>query len=495
MIAETVADRRLHPGTIFLRFAKEVPSTVLAIPAGLAFMSQRGLSSILPYALIAATILALVNWLVWRRFSYGVGERDIVIEKGLLERTRRSIPFDRIQDVDIERRALARLFGLAKVKIETGGGGKDEGVLDSVTLAEAYRLRAAVRAGRTEAVAVEEAHPAETAAEERLLFEMGLGRVFLLGLFSFSLVYIAGLFAVLQTFDNLLPFDIYDPARWFGLVGEHLPQRFTVGAVVAVLMLALLLGVVAGILRTLARDYGFKLTLEGSRFRRVRGLFTHTEVVLARRRIQLAALTTGPVRRALGWQALAFQTLGASSDGSGHQTAAPLARPEEVAPIMAEAGALRMPSEDELRMVSRRHLVRALARAIGLPLLLILGACIYETAVLFLLALLPLLALGAALSRRFHRYGLADGLLFVTRGVWRQQTWIVPTGNTQALSLSRSLLQRPLGLASLAIDTAGAPAFGGPRIVDLKLADARRLQANILALGSNYSGRKSGTER
>lgn len=495
MSAETVADRRLHPGTIFLRFAKEVPSTVLAIPAALAFMSERGLSSVLPYAAIAATILALVNWLVWRRFRYGVGERDVVIEKGVLERTRRSIPFDRIQDVDIERRALARLFGLAKVRIETGAGGKDEGIIDSVSLAEAHRLRAAVRAGRDIAAEGAEQATVPAAAEGELLFEMGVGRVLLLGLFNFSLVYIAGLFALLQTFDNLLPFDIYDPARWVGLVGDHLPHRFTAAAILGVLLLALLLGVVAGVLRTLARDFGFRLSLEGSRFRRVRGLFTHSEVVLARRRIQLAALTTGPLRRALGWRALAFQTLGASSDGSGHQSAAPLASAEEVAPILSVAGGLRMPEPERLTMVSRRHIVRALAKVLAPPLLAILAASIFVPFALTLLLLLPLLGVTAALSRRFHRYGIEGGLLFVTRGLWRQRTWIVPVANSQALSLSRSFLQRRLGLATLAVDTAGAPALGGPRIVDVRLDDAWTIVRRIRREAAYSSGRKSGTER
>src|SRR3546814_11891248 len=91
--------------------------------------------------------MIFVNWIIWSRFRYGVGPGEIVIEKGLLHRTRRSIPFERIQDVDIERGPLQRLFGLAKVKIENGGSGKAEGMLDSVTLDEADRLRGIIRAG------------------------------------------------------------------------------------------------------------------------------------------------------------------------------------------------------------------------------------------------------------------------------------------------------------------------------------------------------------
>ncbi|MGZ8998484.1 MAG: PH domain-containing protein, partial [Allosphingosinicella sp.] len=323
---QTAADRHVHPGTIALRFLKELPSTVLALPASLAIISDIGIARILLVGAVLAVGMALLNWLAWSRFRYGVGESDIVIEKGILSRTRRSIPFDRIQDVDIEQRLLPRLFGLARVRIETGGSGQDEGLLDSVTMDEAVRLRAAVRAGRRSPAAaamVETAESAQDAAgepESRLIFAMGLKRLLLFGLFNFSMVYLAGLFGLIQAFEEFLPFDIYDISRWAGLAEKSgLRSRFTPGAIATVLILALLLGLVAGVVRTVARDYGFRLHAEGRRLRRERGLTTRSEVVLGKSRLQLALVETGPIRRRLGWFALSFQSLGAGSDGSGRQ--------------------------------------------------------------------------------------------------------------------------------------------------------------------------------
>lgn len=477
----TVADRHVHPGTIILRFAKELPSTVVAAPAALAYGSNMGLAGFLLFAGLIGAIMVGINWLAWSRFRYGVGERDIVIEKGILNRTRRSIPFDRVQDVDIERRLLQRIFGLAKVKIETGGAGHDEGLIDSVTVAEADRLRAAVRAGKGRAVAVEADPAAEPApdAAGNLLFVMSPGRVLTHGLFNFSLVYIAGLFALLQTFQNVLPFDVYDPARWAGLLGSHLPERLTVSAILAVLFLALILGVIAGVATTLSREYGFRLTDEGKRMRRERGLLTHTEVVLGKKRIQVALIQTGPVRSLFGWFGLFFQSLGAGSDGSGRQSAAPFAREGELDPILAAAGGFRRP-EAVLERVSNRHILRA-----SLPLLLpaagILAAASWEPRAIWLLALLPFFAVSAAVQRRFHRYALSDGLLFIQRGVWRRRLWIVPVERVQALGLSRTKPQRWLDLATLTVDTAGAPATSGARIVDIRWEAARRFAEQLRA--------------
>jgi putative membrane protein len=487
------ADRRLHPATIALGFVKEAPQTILALPAGLAFASRSGLGGALLIAAALAALLLAVKWLAWRRFRYGVGPAEIVIESGILNRNRRSIPFDRVQDVDIERTFLARLFGLAKVRIETGAGGKDEGLLDSVSLAEAHRLRETVR-GRRAGAAPAAAEPAAI-AEEQVLFAMNVPRVLLFGVFNFSLVYIAGLFALLQTFDRFLPFDIYDPARWVGLVDDYLPNRWTVGAIAAVLIVAALLGSIAGVLRTLARDYGFRLSLEGGRFRREQGLFTRSEAVIARRRVQLATVTGGPLRSLFGWSGLSFQTLGAGTDRSGQQSAAPFATRAEIETVLAEVRPLRLPPPPELACVSRRHILRSSAAKLAPALVAIAALSVWERSSLLLLALLPLLAAAAALERRFHRYALEDDLLFVARGVWRRRLWLVPLGNVQSLGLSRGPIQRRLGLATLAIDTAGASMLNAPRIVDLRAADAEALAAEISRRRRSYSGRKSGTER
>jgi putative membrane protein len=478
------ADRHLHPGTIALRFIKEAPQTLVALPAAVAFSSKSGLTNALYLAAALGVVLLAVKWLVWRRFRYGVGAAEIVIESGVLNRNRRIIPFDRVQDVDIERTFLARLLGLAKVRIETGAGGKDEGLLDSVSLAEANRLREAVRASRSDAAVAAPAESAEAPAA-RMLFAMDLPRVLLFGAFSFSLVYIAGLFALLQTFDRFLPFDIYDPARWLGLVGDYLPDRWTSGAVAAVLLVAALLGSAAGVLRTLARDYGFRLSLEGDRLRREQGLFTRREAVIARRRVQLAQVRSGPLRSLFGWSGLAFQTLGAGADRSGLQGAAPFATRAEIEAVLAQVPPLRLPPPPELALVSR--LIPALAA------ILALGA--WQRPALLLLAALPLLVAAAALERRFHRYGLADDLLVVARGVWRRRLWLVPLRNVQSLSLSRGPIQRRLGLATLAVDTAGASLINAPRIVDLSGEAAEALAAEIIRRRGQASGRKSGTER
>src|SRR5687768_5840302 len=115
---------------------------------------------------VAALLGIGIALLAWWRFRYTVGAGEIVIESGILRRQRRVIPYDRVQDVSIERRLLARLFGTAKVRIETGGSAADEGDLDMIALADAYALRDRLRQG----AGASATGAAEAAGQEPVLF-------------------------------------------------------------------------------------------------------------------------------------------------------------------------------------------------------------------------------------------------------------------------------------------------------------------------------------
>ena len=132
--APAAEEKRLHPASLVVRWLKIVPQ-MLAGGIGLAATSEYGgLQRFILFAMFAGLLGALFALVSWWRFLYAIGPGEIVIEKGVLRRSRRVIPFDRVQDVAIERGLIARLFGTARVRVETGGAARDEGELDMVAL-------------------------------------------------------------------------------------------------------------------------------------------------------------------------------------------------------------------------------------------------------------------------------------------------------------------------------------------------------------------------
>lgn len=474
--------RRVHPLTVVIWFLKKAPQNVLGLPAIIGITSGRGLGWI-ALAAVGIGVASLVwTWINWRRFTYEVTDSELVIERGLLNRTRRSIPLERIQDVGIEQGPLSRIFGLAEVRVETGGGDKDEAVLDSVSLAEAARLRAALRGAPARPMvgldAGEDAPPVEDTLTD--VFAMSPGRVLLLGLFSFSLVWIAALATGIQFLGDALGFGWDEIADMAKSARGEVQSRLNYSTGFGLFGLVVVLGVITGVARTVLREWNFKLRAGIGRFRRTRGLLTRSEVVVAMRRIQLALIQRGPFRGLLGWNALSVQTLGGSNDPSGRQVLAPLAREHEVAAIVARAG---LPPFERLplRPVAPAHILRALVLAVPLPLGVIAAALLLNPfAWLGLILTLPPV-LTALLQRRYHRYALRNASLQVMRGVLAQRDWIVPVDNVQVVTIRQGLIQRWLGLVTVDVDTAGASLTSTPAVVDVALEDGATLARDLAA--------------
>ncbi|MDQ3139239.1 MAG: PH domain-containing protein [Pseudomonadota bacterium] len=480
MTVETVADRRLHPATLVIRSLRSLPQFVFGIPAFAAFASDTPFGDLVWFALAAIPLAMLPGFIIWRSFRYGVGAREIVIESGVVNRQRRVILFDRIQDVDIEQGLLARLFGTAKVRIETGGAAKNEGDIDSIALDEAHRLRAALRRGQAGAAADDAAEAPAVEVGEPLLFRLSFRRLLLSGIFNFSLVYLAAIFGALQYVEALFGIDPWsldwvDPAR-------DLAAQASWGLSLLAAVAVILLGAVIGIARTIARDFGFTLTRAEVGLRRRRGLFTLSEVMIPFRRVQLALVRSGPIDRLFGWYALEFQTLSADAAKAGHQMAVPFGRSEDVAAVLAEVDPAPFPDDGDYIRISKRAIARHALRAallLGLPVLLL---ALRWPATLALLLVVPLVAAAGAIQYRHHRYCLTDRHLHIRAGIFTRRLWRVPYEKLQAAIVSQGPLQRALGLASIAVDTAGASALHAPHIANISAAAADGLQQRLIRL-------------
>lgn len=476
MSEATVADRRLHPAALAIALARGAPQFVLAVPALAYFAADFPLGVAIALAGAGLLISMAIAWLVWSRFRYGAGEAEFVIESGVLARNRRAIPYDRVQDVSISRPLLARLFGVAVVTIETGGGGKDEAELNCVDIAEAERLRDVIRHR------VRGAQSAEASAEidaEPDLFAMGVSRLALSGLFSFSLAFAAIFGAIFQNFMDFIPdwpLDLLDyvDERDFAVVRAFEPIW---GA--AALIGIVLLGLLSGLATSFIRDWGFRLTRTANGFRRRRGLFTWTDVVIPLRRVQAAVFATGPARRAFGWRALALRSLGGDGKQGEDHLVIPLGKPSECAPVL---DALTLPLPPDLESFARSSARFAARRALlySLGVVAVFAGLIPTVGAIWpvLLAIAPACAL-AWLQWRHHGHVFAGDLLFVRRGVWRQRTVAFAGPKIQSLTIARGPIQRPLGLATLIVATAGASALATDRIVDLPLSDARALREDL----------------
>lgn len=481
--------QRLHPLGLIIGFVSGLPQLIVPILAALFGVrnSESGLGAVSVFAIVLFASL-FFRWIAWLRTHYHIGEDDIRIERGLLSRTARSIPYDRIQDVSIEQKPLARLFKLGEVKFETGGGEGDDAKLSYVSLEEAGRLRETIRARKSGSGAVHA--EAEDATDTPPIFAMDTGRLVTLGFYSFSLFIFAILGGAAQQLDFLLPFDLWDLRHWIGMAEERGVVLETIswnariaGALFALAAL-ILIGVASGVIRTFLTDYGFRLDRTPKGFRRQRGLLTRTDIVMPVSRVQAAVISTGPVRKWRGWHALQFVSLAQESKQESHHMVAPLARLDEIWPIIAETGIT--PPGDAAAMQSGRFRWWLNGFAVVLPIVFAAMAAVVifaDTSLartsLFLLIPAAMLLIGM-FEWRLYRHG-EDGLqLYQRRGWWRQKLTILPQVRVQSVEIAQGPLARASGLAALRFGVAG----GKLEMIAMPLASAREIRDRVLAVAA-----------
>ena len=443
--------------------------------------------------LAAVTIGVVTSYVGWRRLTYTISETDIRVESGILSRAARSVPFERIQDVSLEAKLLPRLLGLVAVKFETGAGGADDLVLTYLSNAEGERLRQLVRERREDeaaaALAADPDAPAATAPDEagEVLFAMGPGRLLKFGLFEFSLAVFAVLGGTLQYLDNVSDVDVW--YGWGKELGSSLvrlgPSMQALSALAGLAGL-MVVGSVTGVVRTALRDWGFTLTRSARGFRRQRGLFTRTDVVMPAHRVQGLVIGTGMVRYRFGWHSLSFVSL-AQDDKEQSHVVAPFATMEEIAPIVASSG-FRLPDEaTRWQNASARHRNDLALRDASIFGLATIGAAIFAPAGLFLIPLgLAALAVGANLyAWEFRRHAIDEAQVYASHGFLSPKQEIATRLKLHSVEIAQGPVARLRGYATVHLGLAG----GSFAIRGVPIEDARRLRAQVLETitGTDYS--------
>ncbi|MGH6652587.1 MAG: PH domain-containing protein [Sphingopyxis sp.] len=487
--------QRLHPATLALAIVRLGPRSLNFLPAVAAIGIAGKWIYAIPALLAFLLFSLLAAWLKWLRFRFAVGTDEVVIESGILSRQHRTIPFDRIQDVGIEQGLIARAIGIAKVGFETGAGGagkENEANLDAIGLEAAQALRTTIRGHRSAPVAAPsvaaavEGEAAPLAADEdKLLFAMGPRQLVVAGLFNFSLAALAVVGAGMQFFDNLLPFNVFDPRDWvdiaetYGLDQWVVAHRWVAG--VGALISLLFIGFVSGIATMVFANWDFRLTREPRSLRRTRGLTTRTDVAIPVRRVQAAILVTGWFRKRFGWHELRLQSLASDGGKEKDHQVVPFAQLADIDPVLAEIAIARAAEDADWQ---HSHRIVALGGFVGA-----VGATIGGlTAVSFgqpLGWLGPvigvLIALASLFGARFHRWIDLGDRVAIRRGMWKPKTTLLPHASVQSADLKTDFILRPLGLGTLVFGVPGGSSLASHEIPAIPLGVAQELRRRILA--------------
>jgi putative membrane protein len=511
----TSSERRLHPVSILFGLGYRLPRILLPAVAAIIAAPQRA-AGVLFLAIAGVVVLIVVLSVVhYLRFTYRYDAAELVIRSGLLMRNDRRIPYARIQNLDAAQNPVHRLFDVAVVNVQTGGGAEPEASLRVLPLAALHEMRARVHAagGRTggahaSAAALFQDTPSvdqDTSLEDTTSLDNGASaeRRTLLALQPRDLILagfienrgmvliFAALAALEQTGINRMLlerlFEGEDAAladvatRWFD--GSAIPvARGVVYATITLLAILLFIRLLSTVW-AVVRLYDFRLERVGDELHTTYGLFTRVSATIPLRRVQTVIIRDGVLHRWLGRRALLVETAGGIevAGARAREPIAPILRVQQLPALLDELHPGLVTADVAWRPVHPRAFGRMLRRSLIAPVALTVVAfvLVQAWAIPVFVVLLAIAFVHAHLRARHLAWSLTGDSIVVRDGALNRAVRVARFNRVQVVALNRSPFDVRTGMASVRADTAGAR--GGVVVPYLPEDAAAALQAELSA--------------
>jgi len=453
-LPKAVADeghwQRLHPLTPLVRGWKVLAAALVVLGQQQGpELYRHGLpgrtEALIALGAIAVAVLigGVYVWLAWQRAEYRVDGDALQMRTGVVFRSERQARLDRLQAVDLVRPILARIFGLAELKLEVAGGGDSAVRLSLLPEDEAQALRNTLLA---RAAGVRYSGPHAPEAPEREVVAVPVGRTIEATLRSGSTIALVLLTVALVVLSVL----VRSPAPLFGLAPG-------------------LLGLGAAMWQRFSSLFGFRVALSPDGIRLHHGLLTTRAQTVPPGRVQAVRLAQPLLWRSKDWWRVEVNVAGY---GGGRRKEENEAQENLLLAVGTRAQALEV--------LALAMPLLSLARADapsdseGAEWLRALQAGLTGTGTDGGFTASPSSSRWLdPIGWRRHGVLVGSAALLARRGVLVRELDVVPHARTQSIGLQQGPLQRRLGLATFSLHSTQGPV--SPSVRHLAGADAAAL--------------------
>ncbi|MGH3899557.1 MAG: PH domain-containing protein [Pseudonocardiaceae bacterium] len=463
--------QRLDPRMLAVTPLRQLAGFLPVIAVVLVIGVQQDLDGRIYGLLVGVGVVVLAGVLRWLTTRYRITSERVELRSGLLFRSARSVPRDRIRSVDVTAGPVHRLFGLSVVTIGTGEGSEGlesrELTLDAISAAEADRMRQRL----LDSVQVADPNGVTAAPSSTELAALDWSWLRFAPLTVSSLVAVG---AVAGTFGQLvseLGADVAD----LGGVRERLSLAPLWLGVAAFAVLVLVIALLGSVLIFVEAWWGFRLVREpGGTLRIRRGLFTARSVSLEERRLRgVEVVEPLLLRVGRGARTTAVATGLGGRRGHGRGILLPPAPRDEAHRV---SGVVLTEDPSPTCTTLRRHPLvarrRRLVRAV-LPVLVgfaVLRLTPVPTWVAWAaLSLLPVTVLLALDSYRNLGHALTSRYFVTRHGAGLRATVALQRSGVIGWTVSQSFFQRRAGLVTVTATTAAGS--GAYYVIDVRTAD------------------------
>lgn len=449
-------------------FRQALPFLVIFFIGGKS--SQSKLIIGLAVAAVIATIFSIIKFF---RYYFYIQNDELIIEQGVLNKSKTNVPFDRIQTINLEQNIIHRLFNVVMLKVDTAGSAEAELTFQAIDHETANKLSELLlskrkKLAKTAAVLAQSAAPV---SPYKTILQLDVPALLKAGMVENHLRSGGLIFAFL--------FYIWQGAAEVGMedVVEGQVSTIEYGLVLVGILLVLfvLLSFMISLVRMVIKNYDLKFMRSSNGFKINAGLFTKRDVSALDHKIQVISWEDNPLKKLIGIKDLRLRQAGSKAINVSKSIKIPGCSEGNIAQVTDS-----LYGKNALAGIHFTNIHPSYFHRIALYVLL-LGSALWSlfywigsTQMVILVTVAVLLILVTRyLSMTKKTYGYNGEMLVVNGGSYGDKTEVLPIYKIQSFSKISSPYQRRKGLCSLVIYTASGrvgipyiPAEDAAAIVD-----------------------------
>lgn len=259
--------------------------------------------------IIGLTLFSTISSLIaYFKFYYYIKNDEFIIEKGLFQKVKINLPFDRIQTINFEQSPIHQLFDVVRLEVDSAGSMESEIAIQAINKADAEYIRSYILAEKAklapkeslqttseEVIETEEATQLLMHHKPLDLLKIGVSQNHLRGLgiiFGFF-------FWIFQSLENFLP-ELKEGDNPIDYLKEDLGLNFEASIWLSLLGILLLFSVGISLFSTVFRYFDLRFIRTTIGFKVVSGLLTKRERSANLNKIQLIRWGDSILKRIFG---------------------------------------------------------------------------------------------------------------------------------------------------------------------------------------------------
>lgn len=417
--------------------------------------------------LVAILFLSIIHAILsYKHFLFHIKDGEFIVNKGYINKEKKSIPLERIQTVNIKQNILQQIIGVVQLEIDTAGSKKKELSLPALRKEHAKKIESILLSKKTiNDISIEKNENNEiinTEEEEEDIINKKHKSIFSLTILELAKIAISdnilkgGLLALSFTYGIYQQYSEIINDRFSNELDSMKETANTAGwkMILAIAGVFIIFSIIISIIRIILINFELSLSQIAQGYKLEKGLFNKKSVIIPLIKIQTYTWTTNPLRKFFNIVTVTIRQ--ASSNNVDENSAVHIPGCKSLIEETIRKEIFNNSDIQEYLTFKTQayYFLRTWAFLVIIPSIVTPYLIGIQTALMGILAWNLFISIMLYKASKKRLYSISKDYILIQKGAISTSNKLVPLFKIQAVRFKQSLFMKRKGRANLTIYTA-----------------------------------------